>query len=153
MIQRLLVSRLPSVAGIIVGVVFLVAGVLKFIDPSDINAGLRAIQVGVAQRAVVLWLAPGLEIGVGLSLIARWRSVVGVGMCITLLLSFSVFMVLLHIADTKATCGCFGGLSERLIGSHLGLGLGRNAVLLGMTLAFAAPWMFKVPADFERNAR
>lgn len=92
------------------GGVFLVAGVLKAIDPQSSVAAVRAYQLLPASLATVVgWGLPFAEIALGLLLLAgiATRAVaVGVAM---LLVIFIAGVVSAAARGLSIDCGCFGG--------------------------------------------
>ena len=92
------------------GGVFLVAGVLKAIDPQSSVAAVRAYQLLPASLATVVgWGLPFAEIALGLLLLAgiATRAVaIGVAM---LLVIFIAGVVSAAARGLSIDCGCFGG--------------------------------------------
>jgi uncharacterized membrane protein YphA (DoxX/SURF4 family) len=94
----------------VLGGVFLVAGVLKAIDPQSSVAAVRAYQLLPASLATIVgWGLPFAEIALGLLLLAgiATRAVaVGVAM---LLVIFIAGVVSAAARGLSIDCGCFGG--------------------------------------------
>ncbi len=92
------------------GGVFLVAGVLKAIDPQSSVAAVRAYQLLPSSLATIVgWGLPFAEIALGLLLLAgiATRAVaVGVAM---LLVIFIAGVVSAAARGLSIDCGCFGG--------------------------------------------
>ena len=92
------------------GGVFLVAGVLKAIDPQSSVAAVRAYQLLPSSLATIVgWGLPFAEIALGLLLldgIATRAVAVGVAM---LLVIFIAGVVSAAARGLSIDCGCFGG--------------------------------------------
>jgi hypothetical protein len=125
------------------GAIFIGAGVLKVMHPTDFYANLVAYEVGAPDcffRSVAV-VFPWLEIfGGGLLLIDVWTETAGVlvaGMCL-------VFVLMLGQAVFRGLdlqCGCFGGLTPGWF-ERPPVALVRAGLLLA-----ASVWLLINPAD------
>jgi uncharacterized membrane protein YphA (DoxX/SURF4 family) len=117
---------IADVAAILLGAVFIAAGVLKLRDPGWPEA---ASALGTPPPVVPL-VGP-LEIVVGVlvasGLAAPWPAVVALG----LLGAFTVMLIRALRMDDPPVCACFGVLSRRPVGRG---SLVRNLVLVGLGL-------------------
>jgi uncharacterized membrane protein YphA (DoxX/SURF4 family) len=94
----------------VLGGVFLVAGVLKAIDPQSSVAAVRAYQLLPASLATLVgWGLPFAEIALGLLLLAGIATrAVAVGAAM-LLVIFIAGVVSAAARGLSIDCGCFGG--------------------------------------------
>lgn len=125
-----LMSTLPARC---VGVLFVLAAVLKVYNPEavvpavrvlfDVNAAVVVAGVVICEVMLGVWLVvfPGVVWIRAASALA--------------LLGFSGALLILLGSDDPPTCGCFGKLVEwRSARTELWFGVGRNAVLLACVL-------------------
>jgi uncharacterized membrane protein YphA (DoxX/SURF4 family) len=117
------VGVVATVARIVVGIVFVIAGASK------LAAGpawpRQARELGAPRFTVAP--VPWIELAIGASLAAGAIRPIPALAAIVMLLAFSVLLVLRIREGRRPACACFGAWSERPIGpAHLA----RNAVLL-----------------------
>ncbi len=120
---------MPGVIVVLLGVLFVVAGMTKLSSPEPFRAALRKLLgpplAGFATRAI-----PVIELFVGalllLGIYPRKLSAVAVVM----LLVFSAALLRMWRKGVSG-CGCFGEASESAPS-----GLARNAILIALALAF-----------------
>ena len=130
-------KQAARISEMLMGVIFLAAGVSKVWDPVlffwDALPYGTVLKLGkessfLAARGALL-LGP-LECGLGLALLAHWRSKVMLPLATSLL---AFFFILTHSAwrqGYEANCGCFGTLLERGPGEAMV----ENALMLGLLL-------------------
>ena len=105
----------PSVkwGSIALGVLFLVAGASKVLDPWSFHAALPGYGITGAFRSLLSVLVPALEIVLGVALVTRWRvrqASLAAGAFL------GVFIVAISFGWWRGTldeCGCFGAMLER----------------------------------------
>jgi uncharacterized membrane protein YphA (DoxX/SURF4 family) len=115
------------VAGVVLGLVFLAAGVLKLIAGPDWLK--QAADMDVSRPMAIA--VPYVEIVVGVLLVVQlftpWPAVVAVGMLVV----FTVVIVRRIRDGSRPPCGCFGSRSKRPLGAYH---LVRNLVFLALAL-------------------
>jgi uncharacterized membrane protein YphA (DoxX/SURF4 family) len=119
-------------ARFVLGGVFLVAGLLKAIDPQSSVAAVRAYQLLPPSLVTIVgWGLPFAEIALGLLLLAGIATrAVAAGAAI-LLLVFIAAVVSVAARGLSIDCGCFGGGGEVSPGqTAYGIELVREAGLL-----------------------
>jgi uncharacterized membrane protein YphA (DoxX/SURF4 family) len=119
-------------ARFVLGGVFLVAGLLKAIDPQSSVAAVRAYQLLPPSLVTIVgWGLPFAEIALGLLLLAGIATrAVAAGAAI-LLLVFIAAVVSVAARGLSIDCGCFGGGAEVSPGqTAYGIELVREAGLL-----------------------
>jgi uncharacterized membrane protein YphA (DoxX/SURF4 family) len=106
-------SWIGTLARLVLGGVFLVAGALKVGDP---DASVRAVQAyrllptGVAE--VVGYTLPAVEIGLGLLLLLGLMTRVAAVVALVLLVAFVIGVSSAWARGLSIDCGCFGGGGE-----------------------------------------
>ncbi len=139
-------SRLWTLLAVIVGGVFIYAGVLKTLDPvkfaRDIqNFHLLPWAVGVRLAFYLPWL----EILCGAALIVRFCRYGALAILSALMLVFIAATVSARVRGINLDCGCFGTATKNMtFTSHLLI----DFALLGGLLAL---WI--LPAEGRRNRR
>jgi uncharacterized membrane protein YphA (DoxX/SURF4 family) len=119
-------------ARLVLGGVFLVAGLLKAIDPQSSVAAVRAYQLLPPSAVTIVgWGLPFAEIALGLLLLTGIATrAVAAGAAI-LLLVFIAAVVSVAARGLSIDCGCFGGGGEVAPGqTAYGIELVRDAGLL-----------------------
>jgi uncharacterized membrane protein YphA (DoxX/SURF4 family) len=118
------------VCAVVVGVVFLVAGVAKL-------AGHDRWRADAAAMRVPSWLVvplPFVEVALGALLVAQlWRPVVAAVAALVLLV-FTMALIARIAAGDPPSCACFGGWSRRPIGS---VDVVRNVTLIVIAMTAA----------------
>lgn len=114
------------------GGVFLVAGVLKAIDPQSSVAAVRAYQLLPTSLATFVgWGLPFAEIALGLLLLAGIATRAVAAAAAVLLVVFIAAVVSVAARGLSIDCGCFGGGGEVAPGqTAYGIELVRDAGLL-----------------------
>jgi uncharacterized membrane protein YphA (DoxX/SURF4 family) len=115
------------VAGVVLGLVFVAAGVLKLVAGPDWLK--QAADMGVSRP--IAMIVPYVEIVVGVLLAVQvfkpWPAVVAVVMLVV----FSVVIVLRIRDGSRPPCSCFGSRSKRPLGAYH---LVRNLVFLAVAV-------------------
>ena len=131
---------------LVLGGLFVYAGVVKVVDPLGFAQDIRNYRlVGQAISFVAAVVLPWLEIVAGAFLIAGvWKR--GAALVITGLLVFFIVLTLVTMArGLDVECGCFGSLSRKsgwgVVFEDLGM------LALGLYVLFAPAALKKVPAD------
>ena len=108
-----MLSWIGTLARLVLGGVFVVAGALKVDDP---DASVRAVQAyrllptGVAE--VVGYTLPAVEIGIGLLLLAGLMTRIAAAAALVLLVAFVIGVSSAWARGLSIDCGCFGGGGE-----------------------------------------
>jgi uncharacterized membrane protein YphA (DoxX/SURF4 family) len=106
-------SWIGTLARLVLGGVFVVAGALKVDDP---DASIRAVQAyrllptGVAE--VVGYTLPAVEIGIGLLLLVGLMTRIAALAALVLLVAFVIGVSSAWARGLSIDCGCFGGGGE-----------------------------------------
>jgi hypothetical protein len=129
-------NRIDRALELALGAVFLAAGVLKIADPTGFAVSLALMKtLPGALIGPVAILLPWVEVVSGLALIAtrRYRDA-ATWLLLSLLIPFTVALVVSLLRETGGSCGCFGGASSFLNRPEVGLvrnvALGAAAVVL-----------------------
>jgi putative oxidoreductase len=120
------------IVDLIVGGIFIYAGVLKVLDPVRFAGDIDNYKILPWTIAVGLaFYLPWLEIFCGLALIARRLYLGGLSILTGLVAVFLVATVAAKVRGLDITCGCFGHASQHWnFPAHLGLDL----VLFGLVI-------------------
>jgi uncharacterized membrane protein YphA (DoxX/SURF4 family) len=139
-------------ARLVLGGVFLVAGVLKAVDPHSSAAAVRAYQLLPNSLATVVgWGLPFAEIALGLLLLAGIATRAVAAAAAMLLVVFIAAVVSVAARGLSIDCGCFGGGGEVAPGqTAYGIELVRDAGLL--LLAVWLVWQPRSRLALERFA-
>jgi hypothetical protein len=125
------VDTVASVAAIVLGAAFVLAGAAKLAAGTTWRS--QAVQLG-APAWVAPWV-PWIELLVGAALVSRLAEPVPAVLAVTLLVAFTALIIVRLAHGEHPPCACFGAWSARPIGAaHVA----RNAVLLA--LAVLALW-------------
>ena len=121
-----------TVARLVLGGVFLAAGVLKAIDPQSSVTAVRAYQLLPTSLATIVgWGLPFAEIALGLLLLAGIATRAVAAAAGILLVIFIAGVVSAAARGLSIDCGCFGGGGEVAPGqTAYGIELVRDACLL-----------------------
>lgn len=104
------VSRVSTVARLVLAAVFIAAGTLKAIDPSGSVAAVRAYElVPAGLETLIGWGLPFLEIGLGLLLALGLQTRAVAIASAVLLLTLIAAVVSVAARGLSIDCGCFGG--------------------------------------------
>ena len=113
------------------GLVFLVAGILKMVDPAEFAhqmAGYAIVGPGTAAIAAPLLIA--LETALGVALLAGYRTTISAPIAVGLLTAFIGVEAYGMATGRTEACGCFGAFVERTPGQVIV----EDLVFLGMAL-------------------
>lgn len=122
-------SEVGFVAGVLLGAIFVWAGVAKI---RTSHWSLLAIEAGTP-RTVVMVL-PAVEALLGLALILQVASAVVPWIAVAILLAFTFTLAQRYFSGSKAPCNCFGGKSNNPINVTT---FARNIALLLVALTAA----------------
>jgi len=100
----------PLVIRISLGVVFVIAGVLKLNHAADLAATITGLRLGLPGPlvAVIAVALPPFEILLGLYLLAGWLLPVTSTVTVGLLLAFIAVLSSAVLRGLSTPCGCFG---------------------------------------------
>ncbi|MCL6647285.1 MAG: DoxX family membrane protein [Chloroflexi bacterium] len=128
---------------LVVGALFLLAGLAKLAAPGTFSAALVAY--AVLPVTLVYWVAtlfPWVEVAVGLALLVGLFTRAAAGVAIALLLMFSLLITQALLRGLSLEdCGCFGGITEAVPALTLVLGgksLGWHDVVRDLIYALLA---------------
>jgi len=122
-------SRIDRGLEIVLGMLFLAAGVLKIADPGGFAVSLALLKtLPSALIGPVAILLPWVEVVAGLALLLtrRYRDAATL-LILGLLVPFSVVLAVSLLRGTGGSCGCFGEAAGIL--NRPEVGLARNALL------------------------
>ena len=119
---------------LVVGGVFIYAGVVKAFDPIRFASDIDNYKILPWAMSVRLaFYLPWLEIFCGIALIARRLYVGGLSLLTALVLIFLVATIAAKVRGLDITCGCFGHASQNWsFSGHLALDLVILAALLAL---------------------
>lgn len=114
------IELIITVSKIILGIVFLFAGVVKLFDMRKFK--LTVLQYGVLPvkiATVGAYLHPFFEIGAGGMLLFNYYALYGAILVIGMMIVANIFIVFAIKKQKKLEdCGCFGGVIKRPLGWH-----------------------------------
>lgn len=92
------------------GLIFLIAGILKIAHPADLAAAITAYKLGLPPPfvAIVAVALPPFEILLGLYLASGWWPKVTSAVAVILLGLFTLAVASAVARGLQAPCGCFG---------------------------------------------
>ena len=134
--QQRLQARVSRVAGIILGLAMLVAGIFKAIDPWTFLGSLPAYGVPEILHYPIVIALPAFEIALGVMLLAGWQLRWAGIASVALIVVFSAAIAYGWILGDLEECGCFGPFVQRSPGQAL---LQDFGLLILALLAVAAP--------------
>lgn len=134
--QSPLQARVSRVAGGILGLAMLVAGIFKAIDPWTFLGSLPAYGVPEFLHYPIVIALPALEIALGVMLIAGWQLRWAGIASIALIVVFGAAIAYGWSLGDLEECGCFGPFVQRSPGQAL---LQDFGLLILAMLAVAAP--------------
>jgi uncharacterized membrane protein YphA (DoxX/SURF4 family) len=123
---------------LVVGAVFLLAGVLKISDHTGMAAAIDAYEVlpsGLIDA--MAWMIPALEIAAGLMLILGLATRLAAWLVSGMLVAFLIGPIQAKIRGLNIDCGCFAPGAEPPPGGIPWLDIARDFALLGASLAVA----------------
>lgn len=98
---------------VVLGLLFLVAGIAKVLDPWSFLGSLGGYGVPGWMRTPVALVLPAVEIGVAVMLLLRWNVRLAATAAAALMAVFLVAVGYGWAAGTLDECGCFGPMMER----------------------------------------
>ncbi len=107
------VNLIRSFGPVILGLLFVVAGIAKVLDPWSFLGSLSGYGVPGWMRTPVALLLPAIEVGVGVMLLLRWQVRLAATAAAALMAVFLVAVGYGWAAGTLDECGCFGPMMER----------------------------------------
>jgi uncharacterized membrane protein YphA (DoxX/SURF4 family) len=122
------------VVAIIIGGIFIYAGVVKVVDPAEFARDIDNYKMLPWQMSVWLGLyLPWIEIVCGLALVTRVLYRGGVFILTLLMVLFIVVTIIAKARGLDVSCGCFGHASKYLsFAWHLALDFGVLAAILAL---------------------
>lgn len=152
---RALTNPYVSLASrLILGGVFLYAGVSKVFDPGALAASIRSYELPLPEGFVTLWAhaLPLLEILLGLYLLIGLFSRASAWSASGLIVLFSVVLIQGAVRGLEIDCGCFGSTTPTTA-SSLWVDVMRDLGLLALALqlVYAAPGKFSLDARLHRR--
>ena len=106
-------NLIRSFGPVILGLLFLVAGIAKVLDPWSFLGSLGGYGVPGWMRTPVALVLPAVEVGVGVMLLLRWQVRLAATVAAALMAVFLVAVGYGWAAGTLQECGCFGPMMER----------------------------------------
>ncbi len=106
-------GMIRSFGPVILGLMFLIAGVAKVLDPWSFLGSLGGYGVPGWMRTPVALVLPAVEVGVAVMLLVRWRVRLAATVAAALMTVFLVAIGYGWAAGTLDECGCFGPMMER----------------------------------------
>ncbi len=150
----LLGSHATLVSRVVLGGVFLVAGVTKAFDPGGLASSIRTYELGLPEWFVTFSAVslPYLEIMLGLYLISGLFTKPSAWATNALMLVFTVALVQGALRGLQIDCGCFGSSAGE---ANLWLDALRDVglILLGLHVALSPIGRFSVDALIRRPAK
>jgi putative oxidoreductase len=120
------------IVGVIIGGMFIYAGILKVLDPTQFAVDIdnyKTVPWFIGVR--LAFYLPWLEILCGLALVTRWLYRGGLSILTALTSIFILATVVAKARGLDITCGCFGHASKYLsFAGHLALDFAILAALL-----------------------
>ncbi len=124
--------NIALLAAAVVGAIFVYAGVSKLLAGRQWPASAR--QLGIPPFIAITVMIAEMVIGLGVVLGDAWRSGF-LGAAAVLLIAFTSLLAFHLRRDHRPPCACFGGASQRPIGSR---DIVRNFVLLALVFVAIA---------------
>lgn len=140
-------SFVSLLSRLVLGGVFLVAGVLKALNPGGLASSIRSYELGLPEWFVTLSAhgLPYLEILLGLYLVAGLFTKISAWVTSGLVLLFTCALLQGALRGLEIDCGCFGpsaGASNLWLDALRDIGL----LALGLLIALAPTGRFSVDA-------
>jgi putative oxidoreductase len=129
------------IVDLIVGVIFIYAGVLKVLDPVQFANDIDNYKILPWPISVALaFYLPWLEIFCGLALIFRFLYRGALSILTASIVVFTLATVAAKVRGLDITCGCFGHASQHWnFPAHLATNLGILAALLVLCVSNRSP--------------
>ena len=153
--RKLRAMFLANIVRVFLGVLFLLAGILKTVDPGGYAEALATLsEIPSPLRALAFWLLPPSEIVLGVAVVISSRSRLPV-VCALIALLFFCFVhgYQLHFGHPPK-CSCFGTLS-RYESDMLGVyaSLVRNTLLISMSAGYLVLCSYARPNTERARSR
>ena len=125
-------SVLAWIARIVVGGLFVIAGIMKILDPLHFATEIQDYQmVPVGITNAMAYLLPWLEVFTGVGLIVGfWRGEARF-LIFVMLVVFTIAKILAEARGLRISCGCFGNLLGQQLETALS---GVNGIILNVAL-------------------
>jgi len=131
-------AKVSAGLGLLVGALFVYAGVIKAMDPAKFFADVQGYDL-IPWRAATVAFAfylPWLEIICGLAILVRPLRTAALLVLSALLLAFTAALALAWARGLDISCGCFGGTTSH---PRYVLWLARDIGLLAVTFTLLRP--------------
>ena len=125
-------ETIGTIAAVVVGAVFVAAGVFKLMDGEAWPKQAADMGVGRPLALVVPWV----ELAIGAVLLAQLLEPWAALAAIVLLVAFTIVIVRRLLDGSRPPCACFGSRSSRPLGTYH---IARNGALLALAI-IAAVW-------------
>lgn len=125
------ISRARLLGCVALGVVFLVAGATKAVDPWRFHVTLPDYGITGLARTLIALAVPGIEIALGITLVLRWRIRHASALAALFMGGFVAIIAWGWWRGTLEECGCFGAMLERSPGEAIAI----DTALLLLALA------------------
>ncbi len=106
---------------VFLGVVFLVAGATKAVDPGRFYVTLPDYGITGLASTVIALTVPAIEIGLGIALVLRWRIRRASALAALFMGGFVAIIAWGWWRGTLEECGCFGAMLERSPGEAIAI--------------------------------
>jgi uncharacterized membrane protein YphA (DoxX/SURF4 family) len=131
-IEKLSHPTLVRLAGIVIGAVFVVAGLAKIGDPATFAAQVHNFRLTpIVLENLVAVILPWVELVAGTALIVGMRRRAAACICAALMILFTVAVAQAAARGLDFECGCFGKAGSSTVGLKK---LVENGVLCGVAL-------------------
>lgn len=109
--------RAQNILRVILGSIFLVAAVSKFIDPYPFGDYLNSLRILPGHLILpVVYTLSGLELVMSLLLILNFWAKAVASLFLGIILIATLYSIWLYLSGVNLNCGCFGGFLDRRIG-------------------------------------
>ncbi len=125
------ISRARYFGCVALGVVFLVAGATKAVDPWRFHVTLPDYGITGLARTLIALAVPAIEIALGIALVLRWRIRHASALAALFMGGFVGIIAWGWWRGTLEECGCFGAMLERSPGEAIAI----DTALLLLALA------------------
>lgn len=126
--------------------IFIVAGVLKIIDPKSLTTAIETYQLVPYEMAVLMSLfVPWLEVLAGAGLLFKKLYGGSLLILIGLLVLFTIALAQGWIRGLDVTCGCFGG-ADQINQTNYPVLVGRDLLMLGAAIVL---WIRQLKQDSQ----
>ena len=124
-------TRIERLIPIVLGLVFLAAGILKIVDPHAFAVSIARLRiVPMALVGPIAILLPWIEVVAAVALFLPAGRVPAAKLLLGLLVVFTLTLAVAFAKGTAASCGCFGKADAVL--NRADVSLARNVVLIAL---------------------